>query len=70
MDQKKLNNEQDKVVSIDDLLSKLYRNLLPGNMLENRIGNSIIFFSLSFDTKPTLSFCLRLEPDLSFTTWQ
>ena len=70
MDQKKVKDEQDKVVSIDDLFSKLDRNFLPGDMLENRIGNSIIYFSLSFDTKPTLSSCLRLEPDLSFTTWQ
>ena len=69
-EQEKLKDKLDKVVSIDDLLSKLNRSLLPDDMLENRIGNSILFFFLCFDTKPTLSFCLRLEPDLSFTAWQ
>ena len=66
VEKEKLKDEHDKVKSIEDLLSKLDKNLLPDNMLEHKIGESIFFFSLSIQIKQTISFCNHLIPVLSF----
>ena len=48
-------DEADKVESINDLLLKLDKSLLPDVVLENKIENTLIFFTISFEIKPTFS---------------
>ena len=61
-------DEADKVESINHLLLKLDRSLLPdGVLLEIKIENNLIFFTISFESKPTLSSFACLIDDLSFT---
>ena len=60
----------DKVESINDLLLKLDRSLLPDGVLENKTENILIFFTISFEIKPTFSSFVCLKEDLSFTAWR
>ena len=63
-------DEADKVESINDLLLKLDRSLLPDVVLENKTENILIFFTISFEIKPTFSSFVGLKEDLSFTAWR
>ena len=63
-------DEADKVESINDLLLKLDRSLLPAVVLENKTENILIFFTISFEIKPTFSSFVCLKEDLSFTAWR
>ena len=63
-------DEADKVESINDLLLKLDRSLLPDVVLENKTENILIFFIISFEIKPTFSSFVCLKEDLSFTAWR
>ena len=62
-------DEADKVESINDLLLKLDRSLLPDVVLENKTENILIFFTISFEIKPTFSSFVCLKGGLSFTAW-
>ena len=63
-------DEADKVESINHLLLKLDRSLLPDGVLENMIENNLIFFTISYEIKPTFSSFVCLKDDLLFTAWR
>ena len=69
-DKNNILHEADKVESINDLLLKLDRSLLPDVVLENKTENILIFFTISFEIKPTFSSFVCLKEDLSFTAWR
>ena len=63
-------DEADKVESINHSLLKLDRSLLPDDVLENKIENNLIFFTISFEIKPTFSSFVCLKDDLTFPSWR
>ena len=69
-EQQRLESERDKVTSLIILLSKLNRNLLPRDILDTKIGDEHMFYSLAFENKPLISYCVLLKQDLSFGVFQ
>ena len=63
-------DEADKIESINDIVAKLDRSLLPVGVLENKTRNKLIFFEANFDIKPTFLSCLCINEDLTFTAWR
>ena len=60
---------QDTFVSLDDLEVKLDMATLPNSITKSRCPSSIMFFSVSYEGKPEIYYCLKLNNDLQFELW-
>ena len=56
-------------VSLGDLEVKLDMATLPNSITKSRYPSRLMFFSVSYEGKPEINYCLKLNNDLQFVHW-
>ena len=67
--QHELKQFKDTFVSLDDLEVKLDMATLPNSITKSRCPTNMMFFSVFYEGKPEINYCLKLNNDLQFEIW-